>query len=269
MATWRAQSEKWDNVSQAYESDVVKFTELFARDLVEAVDLSAQDRVIDLAAGTGAASLLAAGRCKNVDCNDFSNDMLSILKEKADKMGIQNISVLHADGTQLPVDDCVYEVAISNFGVIFFPDFPAGLREMYRVLVPGGRVGVCTWAPPQRVPAFNVFSGTLEKCFPGKSANKGRVDVDEPMLEAALQTSGFDDVRVLTVSYDLVMPSAQAYWDRMANGSPGSIKLLESLTSEERDTFHRAVLENLHEKFPSGDVRMPAEALLALGTKGS
>jgi SAM-dependent methyltransferase len=114
--------------------------------LAEAVDVRADERVLDVAAGNGNATLAAARRYANV----ISTDYVQLLLNKGrDRAAAENLSVRFevADAESLPYANDSFDVALSTFGVMFAPDHTTAARELIRVVRPGGRIGMANWTP--------------------------------------------------------------------------------------------------------------------------
>lgn len=114
--------------------------------LCEAVDVSAGQRVLDVAAGNGNASLAAARRGCEVTASDYVGALLDATAARARAEGLQ-IDCREADVEALPFDDASFDVVLSTFGVMFAPDQERSAAEMRRVCRPGGRIGLASWTP--------------------------------------------------------------------------------------------------------------------------
>jgi SAM-dependent methyltransferase len=114
--------------------------------LAEAADVRAGERVIDIAAGNGNATLAAAHRFAEVTSTDYVADLLEKGKLRADAEGL-NIAFKVADAEALPFADASFDVALSTYGVMFAPDHVRAAREMLRVVRSGGRIGLANWTP--------------------------------------------------------------------------------------------------------------------------
>ncbi len=114
--------------------------------LAEAVDVRAGERVIDIAAGNGNATLAAARRFAQVTSTDVVPALLERGAARARAEGLA-VDFVPADAEALPFDDGVFDVALSTFGAMLTarPELPA--REMLRVVRPGGRIGLANWTP--------------------------------------------------------------------------------------------------------------------------
>lgn len=114
--------------------------------LAEAVDLRAGERVLDVAAGNGNASLAAARRFADVTSTDYVPALLDAAGRRAAASGLA-LDLQVADAENLPFADAAFDVALSTFGVMFTADHRAAAREMLRVVRPGGRIGLANWTP--------------------------------------------------------------------------------------------------------------------------
>ena len=114
--------------------------------LAEAADVRAGERVLDVAAGNGNATLAAARRFAQVTSTDYVATLLDKGRERARAEGL-SVLFREADAEDLPFDDGSFDVVLSTFGVMFTPDHRRTAREMLRVLRSGGRIGMANWTP--------------------------------------------------------------------------------------------------------------------------
>jgi SAM-dependent methyltransferase len=120
--------------------------QIVGEQLCEAVDLRAGERVLDVAAGNGTATLAAARRFAEVTSTDYVDALLERGRERAaaDRL---SVTFRHADAEVLPFPDQTFDVALSTFGVMFSPDQDTAAAELLRVVRPGGRIGLACWTP--------------------------------------------------------------------------------------------------------------------------
>jgi len=114
--------------------------------LCEAVDLRAGERVLDVAAGNGNATLAAARRFADVTSTDYVPALLERGRARAEAEGLQ-VAFREADAEALPFADGAFDVVLSTFGVMFTPDQARAAAEMARVCRAGGRIGLANWTP--------------------------------------------------------------------------------------------------------------------------
>lgn len=115
--------------------------------ICESLDVRSTERVLDVAAGNGNATLAAARRFADVTSTDFVMALLEQGRNRADTEGLR-ISFQQADAEALPFEDASFDVAMSTFGVMFTPDQPRAARELARVVKPRtGRIGLASWTP--------------------------------------------------------------------------------------------------------------------------
>jgi ubiquinone/menaquinone biosynthesis C-methylase UbiE len=114
--------------------------------LAEACDLRCDERVLDVAAGNGNATLAAARRGCKVTSTDYVADLLERGKQRAQAERL-DVSFQVADAEALPLEDGCFDAVLSTFGVMFTPDQAKAAAELARVCRPGGRIGLCNWTP--------------------------------------------------------------------------------------------------------------------------
>lgn len=120
--------------------------QIVGESLAEAADVRAGERVLDVAAGNGNATLAAARRFAQVTSTDYVPALLEKGRGRAHAEGLP-VEFRIADAEDLPFDDGSYDVVLSTFGAPFTPDHGRAAREMLRVLRGGGRIGMANWTP--------------------------------------------------------------------------------------------------------------------------
>ncbi len=120
--------------------------QIVGEQLCEALDLRAGQRVLDVAAGNGNATLAAARRWCEVTSTDFVPALLARGKARAEANGFA-IAFQEADAEALPFADASFDAVMSTFGVMFTPDQDKAAAEMRRVTRPGGKIGLASWTP--------------------------------------------------------------------------------------------------------------------------
>ena len=120
--------------------------QIVGEQLCEAVDIRSGQKVLDVAAGNGNATLAAARRWCDVVSTDYVPALLGRGRERAAAERL-DVEFRQADAEALPFADASFDVVLSTFGVMFTPDQDRAAAEMLRVCRPGGRIGLANWTP--------------------------------------------------------------------------------------------------------------------------
>jgi SAM-dependent methyltransferase len=121
--------------------------------LVEACGIDAGMRVLDVGAGTGNASIIAAKRGASVTASDLTPQLLEAGRRRAEAEGVE-LEWTEADAESLPFDDDSYDVVMSAIGAMFAPRHEKVADELVRVCRPGGTIGLLHWTPEGMVGAL-------------------------------------------------------------------------------------------------------------------
>ena len=129
-----------------YPSMVETFLLPLGPTLVEACGIGEGVRVLDVAAGTGNASIPAAERGAEVVASDLTPELLDAGRARAESQGVE-LEWVVADAENLPFDDESFDVVMSSIGAMFAPHHQAVADELVRVCRPGGKIGLLSWTP--------------------------------------------------------------------------------------------------------------------------
>jgi len=136
-----------------YPSMVETFLLPLGPQLVEACGIQAGMSVLDVAAGTGNASLPAAERGANVTASDLTPELLEAGRARAEAQGLE-LDWVTADAEHLPFGDAQFDVAMSSIGAMFAPHHQDVADEFVRVCRPGGTIGMLNWTPEGMIGAL-------------------------------------------------------------------------------------------------------------------
>lgn len=134
--------------------------------LCEAVDLRSNQRVLDVAAGNGNATLAAGRRFADVVSMDYVGALLERGRERA-KAHRLPVTFEIADAEALPFGDASFDVILSTFGVMFTPNQEQAANELKRVCRPGGKIGLANWTPERFIGKLFQTTGKYVPPAPG------------------------------------------------------------------------------------------------------
>lgn len=247
----------WELVADNYAAEVMPGFARYAARAIELARLPSNADVVDVACGPGTLALQVAPRVNRVAAIDFAAPMIEHLRGHVGYAQLGNIDARVGDGQALPYTDRELDAGFSMFGLIFFPDRAKGLRELRRVVKPGGRVVVSSWLPLEHVPALDaLFAAVRELTPPPPGAAGGPPPPFKPALadEASIRkefaAAGLEHIEVHQVSFDLEYASTEEMWK-----------------SIER-TFAPIVLmrEKLGPAWPGASAKLHAALVAAVGT---
>jgi len=261
---------RWTALAASYERWAEPLTAHFAR---AALSLSGRvergERVLDVAAGTGALALAAAEAGAHVLATDFSPGMVARLRDRLQPFGGCEARVM--DGQALEVEDATFDASFSIFGVMLFPDWRRGLVELVRATRPGGRVITATWVSPEGAGPTPLFLQAYRRTFPEAAippSPPGMLALCSPEgLEAEMARAGCGEVAVHAVEGAWGGPSV----DHVMGDIDEILHLMPLYTALDDDGRARlsrplrAAIEAHAE--PGGAVRVPARANVAIGRK--
>ncbi|MCH7574720.1 MAG: class I SAM-dependent methyltransferase [Candidatus Marinimicrobia bacterium] len=159
------------------------------RKLLVKLTLAEGATVLDAGAGTGSTAMLAARRVGingHIDLFDMSADMLAVAKSRATRAGlVERMSFHTGDLLRLPFEDGTFDVALSTFSLCPVVNPAAGALELYRVVKPGGKLGIAHSAEPRR-PWLKWLAGKVEQAvwrFPALSLGCRAIEVQSTLAD--------------------------------------------------------------------------------------
>jgi ubiquinone/menaquinone biosynthesis C-methylase UbiE len=167
--------------------------------VAEAAEIGPGQRVLDVACGTGILTRAAAARVGSrgsVVGLDINPAMLAVAARIPSA-----IEWRQGEAESLPFEDRSFDAAISQFGLMFFRDREAALREMARVVVAGGRVGVAVFDRLDNIPAYRTMAGVFEEVVGKETADALRSPFalgDPQQLAALFAAAGMPAAKITT-----------------------------------------------------------------------
>jgi ubiquinone/menaquinone biosynthesis C-methylase UbiE len=259
-----ATAEPWDLVAVNYAAEALPYFESFSREALRLAALPPRARVADVAAGPGTLSLLAAAEGATVSAIDLSPNMVAAFRARVAAAGRDAaVDVRVGDGQQLPFESGVFDAAFSMFGLMFFPDRAAGLREMKRVLKPGGRAVVSSWIPFDG--PFGVLLKTAAEIIPGLPSGGELALADEASITRELTEAGLTNVAVHRVAHELKAPSFDAFWTSMERTNAPLVLIKHRVGPERWQSLGPKIRDRVRETLGDGPVTLGRGAFVGIG----
>jgi ubiquinone/menaquinone biosynthesis C-methylase UbiE len=268
------EQDAWDLCAETYDQCLLQPFTTFARHLVDLAGLHTENRVLDVATGTGLAALMAAEllgpRAKIVGV-DLSETMIGIARKRAAEQGMGNVEFARMDAERLDFPDNCFDAVLCALGLMLFPQPEVALSEMLRVLKKGGTAALSVFGRGSKV-ALRAFMEPFIPHMPpppqrGPSTfGFGRNEA----LREALEQAGFSDVKVEERAHVLEFETAEEVWNIPL--SLGRLAQMQSrLPAEARQELKRQVLHIATEKYLSarGGFELPFGITYAVAHKPS
>jgi SAM-dependent methyltransferase len=263
--------EPWQvagNAAEVYERELVPavFGPWGPR-VVELAVLRRGLRVLDVACGTGLVARLAAdavGTEGYVTALDLNPAMLAVASELPAPEGAA-IEWVEGDAQALPFAEASFDVVCCQLGLQFFPDREGAVREMRRVLVPGGRAVVMVWREIARAPGFAVLAAALGRTIGADAETLMRAPFglsDAGELSTLLETADLRDCAICAETGDVRFPSAEMFVRGYIEGSPLA-GIVSTAPEQAYEELVSEVEHDLDSYIEYDSLRFPIEAHLA------
>ena len=263
MVQWDAQrAERWMR-DQAQRSEVYGTA---TEKMLELAEIHTGDRVLDVAAGAGDQTVLAArlvGPSGHVLATDISSDMLNIAAEVVRRAGLTNVGTRVIDGENLDLDTDSFDAVICRFGVMLFSDPPKGLRGMRRVVKPGRTVAVLLFSTAEK----NPYEGIPRRVAHRRGRRMPPIFAlgEQRLVEDAFRNGGFAKISVHTVATHRRFSSSTEAIKALQDDFHG--KAITDLPTSEHDDAWQEVEQQLHCFEGRSGCELPGELLIGVGTK--
>jgi SAM-dependent methyltransferase len=267
---WQAAAAAWNRWGPALEQWLGPATEL----MLDMADIRPGDRVLDLAAGAGGQTLVAArrvGLTGSVLATDLSSNILAFAAQNAQRAGLTNVQTQVMDAENLEFEEGMFDAVICRLGLMFFPDQSKALTGIYRVLKPGGRLASKVFTSAEKNPFFSLPVAIIRRRAqlplplpgqPGPFSLGG-----SGVVERLYQQAGFSDVQVQVVSAPLRLASATECVRFERDSFAALHQMLSGLPETERELAWREIEQELRQFEGPGGFEGKGELIVAVGTK--
>ena len=267
---WQTAAEAWYRWSPTLNQWLGNATDK----MLEMAGISAGHRVLDVAAGAGEQSITTAkkvGATGYVLATDISPNILAFAQQMAKQAGLNNIEKQVMDGENLTLPDATFDTVISRVALIYFPDQQRALKEMLRVLKPGGKVAAIVYSTPDKNKFFSVPVSIIRdraKLPPPLPGQPGPFSLGaEGIIEKAFTQAGFINVKSVLVNSPLLLPAAKdcVQFEKQSFGALH--QMMSGLTEREKESVWEEIEQELKKFETENGFTGPCEMVVAVGEK--
>lgn len=267
---WQTAAEAWYRWSSTLNQWLGKATDK----MLEMAGITDGHRVLDIAAGAGEQSITTAkkvGTSGYVLATDISSNILEYAKQMAQQARVNNIETKVMDGENLTLEDGTFDAAISRVGLIYFPDQQRALKEILRVLRPGGKVAAIVYSTPDKNGFFSIpvsIIRTRAKLPPPLPGQPGPFSLGaEGIIENAFLQAGFKNIKSVRVDSPLELPTARECV-RFEKESFGALhQMMSNLSVSEKESVWKEIENELQQFESDNGFTGPCEMVVAVGEK--
>jgi ubiquinone/menaquinone biosynthesis C-methylase UbiE len=268
----------WGSVAPAWADHAEYLDARHARAAQQMLDATAPlpgERVLELACGPGGLGLAAAERVGadgEVVMSDVAAEMTAIAARRAAARGVANVSTTVIDLDRIEQPSACYDVVLCREGLMFASDPAAAVRDVHRVLRPGGRVAFSVWGPRSENPwmalIFEAVGEQLGRPVPPPGIPGPFALEDRDALAALLRDAGLAEVSVQDVDVPMRVASFEEWWAR-TTALAGPLAVILAAMPRPAVEALRAQLRTATAPFATaaGDLEFPGVALLATGRR--
>lgn len=256
----------WNSVAVGYDEVVFGQIPELTEAAIELLSAEKEDTVLDVATGPGTLAVRLAPRVHRVVAVDFAEAMLERLRLHVMQKHLHNLEVKLMDGEQLEFDDGSFDCAASLFGVFLFDDRKRALQELFRVVVPGGRVLISSWATLEQNTLFSAGMQAVRAVLPNLPRPAGPLPTQVPeKCVAELTNVGFEQARTQLFKSSVKFASVEDYWRGFERAAAPLALLKQRVGEAEYADVCARVLIELGNQWGSGEISLDCAALLTLG----
>ena len=270
------QKEVWNRFSpgwKKWDEMTMTFLKPMGDQIIRLLKPKDYDLALDVASGTGEpgltiATILTGGM---VVITDLSEGMLDVARSNAARRSVKNLEFVACDASELPFADNSFDIISCRFGFMFFPDMSLAMKEMFRVLKPGGRIAAAVWNVPEKNFWATAALSSINKYMqlpPPPPGAPGLFRCSESGLIADLfRQAGLRNINETEVNGKLSTGTAEVYWNFMTDVVAPVVAALSRADNSLKTAIKNDVYETINRKFPYRVVEIDSSALVIYAEK--
>ena len=261
----------WEEVAAEYAQDRLGIFERSAGRLLELLQPSPGSKLLDVGTGTGAVALQArawVGPEGQVTGSDVAMAMVRLAEKSAVERGIAGVTFCQMDAEQLDFPDASFDTVTCAFSLFQFPDMGQALAEMWRVLQPGGRLGLSNWGPGFFSPVASLQRDLFRE-FGLRPLLTNPITLRPDALETMLHRAAFTAVELIEESDQVWFEHPAEVWAFNLDMGPFPVMLRRQLTAGQRRELERRFARSLEDLMTDRGIRCRFHLLYALAEKES
>ncbi len=271
LAAWETSSQYWNK----HQALIEKMYAPLTRALIDEAQIVAGQSVLDIGGGAGEPSLTIAhvvGPSGHVTYTDPTAGMVKAAREESDRRVLTNLEFHQHPAEKLPFANDSFDVAVGRLSAMFFSDVSTALREILRVVKPGGCVALVVWADRELNPFFSVITQILDQFVPAEPE-----DEDAPAafrfarpekLAKLLEEAGAVEVKERALEFATKAPiDVGQFWELRTEMSDTFRTKIAKLAPSEVTAVREAVQKAAAIYFKSGSMSFPSQVLIVSGRK--
>ncbi|TGK29443.1 class I SAM-dependent methyltransferase [Leptospira gomenensis] len=261
--------EPWSLVAEGYAKNTQQFLSEFSLEAARRIAPGPNDVILDVAAGPGTLAIPLSRSVKTIHAIDFSEKMIEHLKAAISETHSHNVIAEVMDGQNLRFPENGFDAAFSMFGLMFFPDKAKGFSEIYRVLKPGKRAAVSSWAPVSRSPLMQLLFGALRAAnpeIPPPQTNPASLENPDFFREQFV-LAGFTEIEIVPFSHSMEVIGAEEFLETMIEGNAPLQWMKRNMDETTWIEKKEIMLSHLRKNLSDLPVSLSSEAYLGIAKK--
>ncbi len=260
--------DTFNTVAGGYDNPSQRYFPFTADYLINLVQPKPGDRVLDIATGTGMVAIAAAQAIRpdgRVQAIDIAAQMLNKARFNVNKHALDNVDLHEMDAEKLEFRSNYFDLLTCSFGVFFYADPDATIKHWQRVLKPGGRVVITTFAKSAFSPLIDLFRENFEQLGVSFPETNWQRFAEPDLCAAFLKDAGYNNIEVTTKQMGHHLASEQDWWEIIWNS--GLRAIVEMLNPEQLAQFRLKHLQEVAKLKTDDGIWLDAEVIFSQGNK--